>query len=78
MHVSESSVDAALGGDGVTSRGEELGDAGCVETGFGETEGGAQTGTAGTDDNRVVLMVLDDGQLIDLFSPAGVVVHAKS
>jgi len=63
MHVSESSVDATLGGDGVGSRREQLGDTGCVETGLGKTERGAQTGTAGSDNNRVVLMV-DDGVLV--------------
>jgi hypothetical protein len=63
VHVTEGSIDAALGGDRVTPRGEELGNTGCVETGLGKTEGGAQTGSAGSDNNRVVLMVLDGGQL---------------
>ena len=58
MHVAERGVDAALGGDRVTPRGEELGNAGRVEASLGQAEGGAQTGAAGTDDERIVLMVL--------------------
>lgn len=58
MHVSERGVDAALSGDRVTPCGEELGDAGRVEAGLGKAEGGAEAGTAGADDNRIVLVVL--------------------
>jgi hypothetical protein len=43
-HVSEGGVDTALGGDGVGSGREELGDAGSVETGLGESEGGYERG----------------------------------
>lgn len=42
--------------------GEELGDTGGVEAGFGETEGGTETGTTGTDDKGIV-GVVDDGVL---------------
>ena len=58
MHVAERGVDATLSGDCVTSRGEELGDASRVEAGLGQAEGGTQTGAAGTDNERIVLMVL--------------------
>jgi hypothetical protein len=58
VHVAERGVDAALGGDRVASRGEELGNAGRVEASLGQAEGGTQTGAAGTDDERIVLMVL--------------------
>jgi len=61
VHVTESSVDSALGGDRVTPSGEELGDTGRVETGLGKTEGGAKTGSASSNNNRVVLMVLECG-----------------
>jgi hypothetical protein len=63
VHVAERGVDAALGGDRMTPRWEELGDTGCVETGLGKTEGGAQTGATGSDNDCVVLMV-DDGILV--------------
>ena len=63
MHVSERSVDAALGGDRVTPCGEELRDAGGVEAGLGETEGGAEAGTAGANDKRIVLVVLEGAPL---------------
>lgn len=46
-HVSERGIDTALGGDGVRTRGEELGDACCFESGFGETKGCSETGTTG-------------------------------
>jgi len=58
VHVAERGVDAALGGDCVTSRGEELGNASRVEAGLGQTESGTQTGAAGTDNEGIVLMVL--------------------
>jgi hypothetical protein len=58
VHVAERGVDAALGSDRVASRGEELGNAGRVEASLGQAECGTQTGTAGTDDERIVLMVL--------------------
>lgn len=58
VHVAEGGVDATLGSDCVTSRGEELGNAGSVEAGLSETEGGTETGTTGTNNDRIVLMVL--------------------
>lgn len=38
--------------------GEELGDTGSVEASLGETKGSTQTGTTGTDDNGIVLVIL--------------------
>ncbi len=38
---------------------EKLGDTGGVETGLSETESGTKTGTTGTDDDSIVLMVND-------------------
>lgn len=43
---------------------EKLGDAGGFETSLGESEGGAQTSTTGTNDNGVVL-VIDHGVVTD-------------
>lgn len=36
---------------------EQLGDACCVEPGLGESNGGSETSTAGTDDDSVILVV---------------------
>ena len=58
MHVAERSVDTTLGSDGVRSGGEELGNAGSVEASLGETESGTETGTAGTDNDGIELVVL--------------------
>ena len=58
VHVAESGVDAALGSNSVAPRGEQLGDASRVEAGLSQAEGSTQTGTAGTDDDRIVLVVL--------------------
>lgn len=52
-----------LSSDSVRSGWEQLGDTGSIESGLGETEGGAQTGAAGTDDDGVV-GVIDDGVFI--------------
>ena len=46
-----------LGSDGMGSGGEELGDASSLETSFGETEGGSETGTTSTNNDGIVLMV---------------------
>lgn len=62
VHVTQGSVDTALCGDGVTSRGEELGDTGSVEASLGKTESSAQTGTTSTHDDGIVL-VINDGVL---------------
>jgi len=56
-HVAERGVDAALGRDGVGAGGEELGDAGCFEAGFGETDGCAEAGAAGAYDDGVVVVI---------------------
>jgi len=42
----------------VTSRGEQLGDTSSVESSLGQTEGSAQTGTTGTDNDGIVLVIL--------------------
>jgi hypothetical protein len=42
----------------VTSRGEQLRNTGSVESSLGQTEGSAQTGTTGTDNDGIVLVVL--------------------
>lgn len=57
VHVAESSVDTALSGNSVRSSREELGDAGGLEAGFGQTEGSSETGATSTDDDGVVLVV---------------------
>jgi hypothetical protein len=56
--LSKSSVDTTLGSDSVTSCGEQLGDTSSVESSLGQTEGSAQTGTTGTDNDGIVLVVL--------------------
>jgi hypothetical protein len=45
----------------VTSCGEKLGDTSCVESSLGQTEGSAQTGTTGTDNDGIVLVILGGG-----------------
>jgi hypothetical protein len=56
--LSESSVDTTLGGDSVTSGREQLGHTGGFEASLGKTEGSAQTGTTGTDNDGIVLVIL--------------------
>jgi hypothetical protein len=56
--LSESSVDTTLGSNSVTSRGEELRNTSSLESSLGKTEGSAQTGTTGTDDDSIVLVIL--------------------
>lgn len=56
--LSKSGVDTTLGSDSVTSCGEQLGDTSSVESSLGQTEGSAQTGTTGTDDDGIVLVIL--------------------
>ena len=63
VHVSESSIDTTLSSDGVRSSREELGDTGSVEASLGKTESSSQTGTTGTDNESIVLVVLEGGQL---------------
>jgi len=62
VHVAKGSVDATLRGDCVASGREELGDTGGVEACLGKTKGGPQTGATGTDDECIVLVVLESGQ----------------
>ena len=47
-HVTQSSIDTTLGGDSVRTSGEELGNACCLESGLGETEGRSKTSATGT------------------------------
>lgn len=56
--LSKSGVDTTLSGDSVRSRGEELRNTGSVEASFRQTESGTQTGTTSTDDDGIVLVVL--------------------
>ncbi len=39
---------------------KQLGDARRVEAGLSETEGGAQAGTAGADDDGIIFVILDN------------------
>ena len=56
--LAKSGVDTTLSGDGVRSRGEELRNTGSVEASFRQTESGTQTGTSSTDNDGIVLVVL--------------------
>jgi hypothetical protein len=47
---------------------EKLGNTGGVEAGLGQTEGSAQTGTTGTDNDGIVLVVLQQSELHPLQS----------
>jgi hypothetical protein len=58
-HIAEAGGDAALRGDGVRPRREDLGDAGGLEAGLAGAERGAQARTAGADDDDVVFVVDD-------------------
>ncbi len=58
VHVPEGSVDATLGGNGMTSRGEELRDTGSVEAGLGKTECCTETRATCADNESIVLMIL--------------------
>jgi len=61
--LSKSSVDTTLSGNGVRSGREKLRNTGSVETSFSQTEGSAQTGTTGTDDDGIILVVLQPSEL---------------
>lgn len=61
VHVAEGGIDATLSSDSVASSGKKLRDTGRIETGLGETEGSTETGTTGTNDNGIVLVVLFAG-----------------
>lgn len=56
-HVTERRVDTSLGGNRVTAGRKELGDAGCFETSFGKSHGGAKTGTSGTHYDGIVRVI---------------------
>jgi len=56
--LSKSSVDTTLSSDSVTSGREKLGNTGSVETSFRQTKSRTQTGTTGTNDDGIVLVVL--------------------
>jgi hypothetical protein len=62
VHIPQSSIDSSLGCYRVTSSGEELGYARGVETSLGKTKGCPQTGTASTNDNGIILVILLPGQ----------------
>ncbi len=57
--VAERGVDSALGGHGVTARGEEFGDAGGLVALLDQAERGAETCSAGPDHHGVIGMVDD-------------------
>ena len=56
-HVAEGGADAALRRDRVAARGEDLADAGRLQSLLGDAEGGPQPGAAGADHHHVVVMV---------------------
>ena len=58
-HIAERGRDTALGGDGVAAGGEDLGDAGGLQTLDRHAEGRAQTGAAGADHDDIVSVVDD-------------------
>lgn len=58
--LSKGSVDTTLSGDGVRSGREKLGNTSSVEASLGQTEGRTQTGTTGTNDDGIVLVVLQN------------------
>jgi len=62
VHVTQSSVDTTLSGDGVRTGREELSDTGGVQASLGKTEGGTKTSTTGSNDESIVLVV-DNGVL---------------
>lgn len=56
--LSKSSIDTTLSSDSVASGREKLGNTRSVETSFCQTESRTQTGTTGTNDDGIVLVVL--------------------
>jgi len=54
-HVAQRSADATLGRDGMRTRGEHLRQHGDFQAGFGQLQGRAHAGTAGTHDDRIEL-----------------------
>ena len=57
LHISQSGIDTALGSNGVGTGGEELGNAGGLETGLGKAKSGSESGTSGTNNNCIILVV---------------------
>ena len=60
--LSKGGIDTTLSGDSVTSCREKLRDASCIEASLCETEGGTQTGTTGTDDYRIIFVILEKSE----------------
>ncbi len=58
-HIAERSRDAALGGHGVRTSREDLGDAGGFQARLAGAERGTQAGAAGAQDNHVIFVVDD-------------------
>jgi hypothetical protein len=52
----------------VTSCGEQLGDTSSLESSLGQTESSAQTGTTGTDNEGIVLVILHKLDTVNLLS----------
>lgn len=64
VHVTQSSIDTTLSSDSMTSSREKLRDTGSVETSLGKTESSTKTGATGTNNEGIVLVVLDSKLLI--------------
>ncbi len=58
-HIAERGRDAALGGDRVRARGEDLGDARGAQARLAAADDGAQAGAAGADDHDVIVVIFD-------------------
>lgn len=71
VHVTESGIDTTLSGDRVGAGREELGDAGSVEASLGQTEGGTETGTTGTNDDSIIFVVYDGVLLCEMLRGFG-------
>ena len=56
-HVTKSSVDTTLGSDCVRTSGEQLGDAGRLETRLSQTHSSTKTSTTGTNNDGIVVVV---------------------
>lgn len=67
VHVSQRRIDSALGGHGVGSGGEQLGDTGGFEAGLGQAESCSKTSTTGANNHTVVLVVNDMVLLAQVF-----------
>src|SRR5215472_1818439 len=58
-HIAERGADATLGGNGMAAGRVHLGDAGCLQSFGGGTQGGAQAGSTGADDDDVIAVIGD-------------------